>query len=266
MKTQITTLTAIAIGCLLQSSASAFIVLHEGFDYPDGTSIAGLSGGDGWRNAWSINENITSATVQGGNLVIGDGKTSPLVDASKTAAVSRRIQDFDGLTVFIKYTFSLGAGTSADPDRFYLSLWGRGAENGWGNLEVGTGLANGQHSNTAAAKPDTQITARAFSTVANRVVNDAISIGDQKTYTVIVELDKTGADSYNTLRLWINPTAADYAVAFPQKLTYQHTLGAISSFSIFIDEVESGDVFKISDITLGTTWDDVTGSPTASKH
>lgn len=262
----------IALACLLQSAVHAEVIVHDAFDYPEGATADGLSGGTGWLTPWSVKSSISSATIQGGSLVIGDGKASPMTQPGKPAVVARKVESYGGAKMFIKYTFTLGPGTSADPDRFYLDLRGKGADGGWGTLEIGTGLAHDVHSERPDAVADTRITARVFSTHRNRAMAPEISLTDETPYTVIVEFSKSTADeptaAYDTIRIWVNPSAADYAGANPRKLDYRSIMRSFQSVAICVDEVEAGDVFKISEFVVATTWEDVVnaadGAPAAA--
>lgn len=251
-----------ALGLAHFATANATVIAHETFDYPDNASIGGLAGGPGWDGSWNVNPNITTAVIRNGALVIGDGKASPLEDPSKASAISRKVESHNGDSIFLKYTFKLGAGTNADPDRLYLTLRGKGAGGGWGLLEVGTGVANGVHSTLPGARPDEKIAARVHSTSANRISHPVV-LKEETPFTVIVEFSKSTSGSstpYDTLRLWVDPTAGDYEAAQPRKLGYNQIMRSLNHVDICIDEVEAGDVFTISELKLATTWEEVVGA------
>lgn len=250
----------IAAACLLQSVVHAEIIVHEPFDYPDGSKVSELSGGIGWTTPWLVRSSISSAVIKDGSLVIGDGKASPVTTPGKPATITRKVSSYSGTQMFVKYTFSLGAGTSVDPDRVYIDLRGDGADGGWGTLEVGTGLAHDAHSDRPDAVGDARLTARVFSTNRHRVMTPDISLTDEVPYTVVVEFSKSTQDefaAYDTLRIWVNPTAADYAAASPRQLTFQSIMRSFQNFAICVDEVEAGDVIKISDFMVASTWEEV---------
>lgn len=256
----------IALGLAASSQdLGADIIAHDSFNYTDRIAVAGLSGGIGWdaitHVGWIVNDNITSATIQSETLVLGNGTDSPLADASTASSVARYLAaSYDGDSLFIKYTFSVGSGTTANPDRFYLVINGAGAGGGWGFLEIGTGVSGKFSSKVSGATGDNKISARVNSSASDRVTASLPPIADLTSYTVVVEFSKGAggaANHYDTLRLWVNPAKSDYVSATAKTLGYPQTLKTINRVSICLDEVEAGDVFRVDEVMLATTWADI---------
>lgn len=274
MKRIISTLLPVcALGLACSShSLRATVIAYDSFAYTDGSNLAGLTGGTGWdattNVGWTVNSNITSATIQSGALVLGNGTDSVLTAASTASNATRYLaSSYSGDSLFIKYTFSVGAGTTSNADRFYMTLLGSGNGGGWGNLEIGTGVNNTYASSTSGAVGDNSIAARVYQDVGNRVTAST-TVGDLTSYTVIVEFSKSVSGStnkYDTLRLWVNPSDSDYSSASAKSLTYSTILYTINRISFNIDEVEAGDVFKVNEVMLATTWADVTAIPEPSS-
>ncbi|HEY9250057.1 MAG TPA: hypothetical protein VIO38_13035 [Rariglobus sp.] len=243
----------------------ADVIAQDSFEYTDGSALAGLAGGTGWdattHVGWTVNGNIASATIQGGKLILGNGTDSPLADASTASSVARHLAaSYDGDSLFIKYTFSVGPGTTANPDRFYLVINGAGAGGGWGFLEIGTGVSSKFSSRVSGATGDNKIAARVNSSVSDRVTASLPPIVDLTSYTVVVEFSKGAggaANQYDTLRLWVNPAKSDYASATAKTLGYPKILKTINRVSLCLDEVEAGDVFRVDEVMLATTWADI---------
>ncbi len=247
----------------LPSISTASIIAYDSFLYPENAPLAGQSGGGGqWSEPWSVAQNITHAVIERGSVRFGDGSGNPLGDASKESSASRSFASYSGQTVFLKFSFVLAHGTSADPDRFYLRLSGRGAGGGWGTLEVGTGLNHAFASDTPSAKGDQRITARVHSTAAHRVAAGG-QVSDSVEYTVVVELSKNDpapTSRYSTLRLWVNPAANDYDAAEVRQISYNQMLYSVNKLFVFLDETEPGDVFRLHDVMVATSWEDVTAA------
>ncbi|HEY9250056.1 MAG TPA: PEP-CTERM sorting domain-containing protein [Rariglobus sp.] len=275
MKRIISTLLPVfALGLALTSHGlRATVIAYDSFDYTDDSNLAGLTGGTGWdattNVGWTVNSNITSATIQSGALVLGNGTDSVLTAASTASNATRYLSSaYSGDSLFIKYTFSVGAGTTSNADRFYMTLLGSGNGGGWGNLEIGTGVNNSIASTNAGAVGDNRIAARVEGSSSNRLAASSPNpILDLTSYTVIVEFSKSvsgATNKYNTLRLWVNPTESDYSSATAKSLTYSTILYSINRINFSLDEVEAGDVFTVNEVMLATTWADVTAIPEPS--
>lgn len=251
---------ALAMVIVAAPVAGAAVLAHDTFDYMDGTSIAEKTGGVGFITPWVASAELQGQTVQQGAVVFGDGEVNPLANPSQPKGILRTFSNYSGDVFYIKYTFSTGAGTLSDADRFYLVLSGRGDSNGWGTFELGTGLRNSAASNLPAAVPDDHMTVRTHSVSAGR---RSISPGlaDETPYTIVAEVRKTTSgnkEKYDHVRLWVNPSASDIdSPALADSIARNNTVHTINRAQFQLDETDPGDVYRIHEIMIATEWSDV---------
>ena len=245
-------LPALAGFSLCCATARADVLLDEPFDYPVGSKLVGAAGGTGsWNGPWNVSDLIPSATITAKGLSFGDGTVNPSAAGStRVKAARREFIKYFGDIVYVKFTFSLGAGTTTDPDRFGLFL----PNDEHGALLIGTGL-NGSGSEV----PSNTISARVFDNSKHRVAPQLV-LSTETPYTVVAEWSKSvpGASSpYNRLRMWIEPKPEDVAGATHRELNYKELRPSMNTIGFFIADSDPGDVFNVRHIKVATTWQEI---------
>ncbi|MDR1281330.1 MAG: hypothetical protein LBK99_10985 [Opitutaceae bacterium] len=238
---------------LALSAARAEIIVSETFDYPAGTPLAGAAGGAGtWSGAWIVHEAIPSAAVTSEGLRIGDGTANPSAAPGKNViAAKRQFNRYRGDTIFVKYVFTAGPGTTTDADRFGVAL----PSNKHGCLLLGSGLGG-----TGSEETDNRIAARIHDSGPNRITIPDTFVGPGVTYTVVAEWSKSTPgpkEPYNRLRLWLNPKAEEVAPAPYRDLRHPELRSEINWAGFYIADTEPGDVYTVKSITIATTPEDV---------
>lgn len=257
MKTSRKLFTSALIGLsLCCGTAMADIIAKETFAYPEGTKLAGANEGTGtWAGAWTVNDLIPSATITTKGLTFGDGTANPSASPSTRLKAARRaFNKFSGDSIYVKFTFSVGAGTTTDPDRFGFFL----PNDEHGGLMMGSGL-NGSGSEI----PSNAISARTFDNSKHRIAAKTPLVPDT-TYTLVAEWSKSvsGANApYNRLRFWVDPKADELATAPYKEMTYKELRPAINMVGFYIADTEPGDVFNVRNIVLASTWEEVLAQP-----
>lgn len=261
MKTSTAFLLCLSSGfTLFGRIAEAGIIAHEGFDYADDTSIIQQDGGMGFTSVWKVTTKDTFAreTVKNGWLVLGSGTENALLDSSKSSGASRFFPTYSDSIFYFKFTFKTSKGTLLNPDRLYMILSGDGNTNGWGNIELGTGLYNSIANDSNL--PDSNITIRTDSVASGRHTL-RLELVDETSYTVVAEISKSvpgKKEKYNTVRLWLNPSLNKIhspLVAMP--IAQNNTLHTINRVSFRIDETEATDQYFLDDIMVSTEWNDL---------
>ncbi len=240
--------------CAGSHTASAEILAKETFSYPKGTALAGAAGGSGtWAGPWLVGAQTNGATIDGDGLRIGDGSGNPSAKPGSTITAARRtFTKYSGDVVYLKVVLNFDEGTLADPDRFgvFLPVIEHGA------LLVGTGL-EGSGSEVASNK----LSARVYDNSKNRISDRGV-VGQSE--TVVVEWSKTlpGSGSpFDKMRVWFNPKADDRGSGSARTLDYGELRTAISQVGFYLAESDEGDVFRVREVTVATTWDDVMSQP-----
>lgn len=107
----------------LAVSAQAFLIVHEGFDYPSATFLPGQNGGTGWLGAW-IGPNLNgTATTSGDQPFALAGGLSWKNGPGYITGVGRSIRDEDDGGP----NHSIGHGDARkwfDPTTDFTTLWG----------------------------------------------------------------------------------------------------------------------------------------------
>jgi hypothetical protein len=278
MKRKITTLryTFLTAALLtLPSLAPAALLTYEGFgDYPNVTTVHGLTGGTGWNGGWVVqdsNQGINYPTAISNPLTFGPLVTSPeggyLYGGAGYRSVGRQLDITNGsvwdsggyvgggfiddgvlwfsmlaqinTTAEVNFTFT-GSGTTwwaGDNGDVRIRTTG-------GNWQLGT--VNGS-----------------FVTAGTRTNNT--------TYFVVGRFDLNGTDS--TFHLWVtsNPTSLtlggpDLALATANASLTNLDVATVRfrNFSINVDD--GSNVAKIDEIRFGTTFADVSPIPEPSTY
>lgn len=116
--TNTSTLFAATFGtALLVGTASAELVVYEGFDYTEGTAVVGLNGGTGFGSAWS---GTTAGGVGAANVEVGTGFTFAGLDVEGGSMV-RTVRDGRG-TVSRSISGAAVTSLTADNSTIWFSV------------------------------------------------------------------------------------------------------------------------------------------------
>jgi len=220
--------------CAGMAQAAPFV--YEGFDYSEGTDIAGLNGGDGWSSAWSVDtpqdtQNITSVGLtyeDAGTAIASSGKALNIVNtADGSAVISRNTSTQfgqDDTTVWFAYLYkanSLGSGHN------FVKLNGNQA------------TAIGRRWAGAFAIDNT-------GTGINPVVGE--------TYLLVARYDcKAGDDD---VYLWINPSVTEEPTLGSADATLNKNLGTGGSVVFDIQGYGDNNI-EFDEIRIGDSYADV---------
>jgi hypothetical protein len=164
------------LACCWTSSARAALDVYEGFQYADGTSILGQTGGGGWSNAWNKNgnagstENATTPGLTYTGLPVMGNKAS-LAGQQLTTASST------GSSAFVFRNFGAANSYGTDSSTAWLSFIGQR-----------TGAKSGAHG--AGATPTYQrIFGISFFSGGTANTNERFNVGELTSSTSFVDTD-----------------------------------------------------------------------------
>jgi len=284
---------AALFACFWTSRANAVLQVYDGFQYPDGTSIVGQTGGGGWNNAWNATGNASTtenATTPG---LTYPGLSTTLVN-NKLSLAGQQTTATTGNNAFVFRSVASALNYGADGTTRWLSFIGQRTGTTSGTQGVGGApsyqrifgisfFQGGTNSATderwsvgeltpaaAATDPDTWAL-NIFPTTEIQATTAPI---DQLSL-LLVRLDYgTGALSDNAY-LWVNPnlslgepsTGTAQAVLSGRNLEFDRlrvsaggssTAGAVPAASGLLDEIRIGTSFA-SVIGPGLIAGDVNG-------
>jgi hypothetical protein len=281
--------TAVVAICLgLTHQANAELLVYEPFDYDDGTSLGGASGGVGFSGAWRDLTAGTTATIQPGNLTVpGLAPGLPAVGRSvllsATASASLNIfRDFpeiagaDGTTTWISLVGQrLGEPTTdANP-------YGRGVNVGFFNTEntsrterITVGNSSGAAENVWTILP----TGRGGDI--EQTTNPAVPYGGADPAWAVMRIDHRGAALDNEtgqmaadlddVYLWINPDPtvepniadANAMVLNGDDNAYDYSgLDFVRPFIGNTSGAGNFGILAVDELRIGTTFADMTAVP-----
>jgi hypothetical protein len=255
-------LAAIAIGALQTMHATAALLVYEGFDYPDATSLRTQTGGSGWSGAWTNTGNATeTATNPGltypnltvlGNKATLNGQQTTSTNGNNAFLLRDLSQTFgtDGTTVWLSFigqrTGNKSAGGTGQPlnyQRVYaLSLFNSTTE------QASIGELSNDPADAWSLNPDLTLVSASSHT--------PVPIDSQA--FLLARIDFVGAGT-DKAYLWVNPDlslgepAIDTAAATAtDELTFtrlrmtvggSQNSGATLAAAGLFDEIRIGDTF-----------------------
>lgn len=219
------------------TSGSGTLLIYDGFDYPEGTGLAGKTGGTGWRNPWNeYGQGHTASVIEGSGLTFPGLQTTgrAVRTTSRRPVGHARVPETQlGITGSVLYASILARPVDALnvgwPDTYFSF--------GFSDMYVGK---PGQHNFFSVGK----------------------GYGNMASTTTQAERDKTAflvfrvtfRDGGDIVEMWVNPTPgqplpAPAAVKSDIDVSLPGDIGIGSSIPTIFDEYR-----------IGTTWESV--SPT----
>src|SRR5262249_19703456 len=108
------------VACCWAASARAALDVYEGFQYTDGTSIVGQSGGGGWSNNWNATGTITGSTENA--TTTGLTYTGLPALGNKLTITGQQTTSGNANNAFIFRNFSVATSYGGDGTTTWLSF------------------------------------------------------------------------------------------------------------------------------------------------
>lgn len=258
----------VALACLILGMASAqgARIAYEGFEDKALGDLHGQGGGYGaWATNWDADASTTESVVaaslsytysegfvhSGGSRALRITGASQFQDlAFRSLAAAQNADD-----IYLSFLLRRTAGGSGGGDQDFFALW------------LDDSLPGGQadHAdvpnvgfNTNIASPPSDFIARDYSNAPSYA--RAGTLSTNVTYLIVAHFYKATAGAgqpYTDCELWVNPSLSD--VGSPDATTtltqnrtsFQHI--GLRTFSF-----DSGDVYLVDELRIGTSWGDVT--------
>jgi len=172
------------LACCCAPTARAALDVYEGFQYADGTSIVGQTGGGGWSNAWNKSgnagstENATTPGLTYTGLPVTGNKLS-LAGQQLTTASST------GSSAFVFRNFGAANSYGTDSTTTWLSFIGQR-----------TGLKSGAHGASGAATYQ-RIFGISFFSGGTANTNERFNVGELSSSTSFIDTDKWALNIFN---------------------------------------------------------------------
>lgn len=277
----LSTLCAVWLGFVaFPSLTQAALIAYEGFDYAPGTSVAGLNGGIGWTNAWSVGN---TANFMGTNVVASLSYSDPNNNALQTFGGSVIVGNPAGTTSttatpnrLLPVNLSGGYNVTAGPGAItWISFLYKRL-----NFDLGTlpflrqttfSLFEGSGERVPIGSPNTTATvSNVFSVWGTGAhnVNAPFQSPDYpitagSTYFVLLKVVTDATTATDTAYVWVNWTnlAVEPNIASASLVQNEVNLSSINVFRLQASNQNtsgSNAVFQVDEIRVGTTFSDVT--------
>ncbi len=278
---------------LTSSTASAAVILYDGFDYVAGSNLVGQtnpSSGNNWVTttspAQSAQHKITAGNVAvpglsavGGSLVIPptpNGTISRIALPLQSGETAYTASSVTGPSVYFSLALKLGsAAPTTGADYFFAGFHWNGDT---GGMSVATGYAAQLHLRPSPTSGGTGAD-QEYELGISKNNGSGFSIAwadgvkfkaDSDTIFVVGQYQFVGAPNSNTgddiARLWVGSSPASLSAASPAAVSttgpdvFASSLGAIRSFYFRSDSTVSG-TLAIDELRVGTSFADVAPVP-----
>jgi hypothetical protein len=251
-------LITLLIACAVPTGVLAQWTAYEGFDYPVGSALNGLSGGTGWANNWSTGS--PSLTVASGSITppspantlftTGNRLDVPVTGSFTTASrtLSTNLAAVNGGDVWLSFVVTRTADTPSGSSLF-------------GGVVIGNDAGSGNSGRLFIGDPVSASDVWALQRAGGGATGQSnFVVSDHPTALLVVHIvfNAGGAD---TVALYVNrapgggtPPSAD---AFLPTLDINPGGGAVTDLGVWYQ----GYGYQIDEIRIGTSYADVTPVP-----
>jgi len=216
----------------------------------------GLDSGTGWSGAWNVADaRRGDVTVVSGGLsysngeIVVHGRSRALQyaasDGSNVALAARRLPAQSG-TLYLSFLYQQAMQQVSDNDFLQVGFATSFSE------PLASGLDDG------AFKVRSGLSSTTGGTVSSNVVST-----DAVTHLLVLRIEKTSGNTYNNVRLYVNPQYADEELNTSVVSTANGGLNLSSSAFLVIRKAntENGDRFLFDEFRIGETFESVIGNP-----
>jgi hypothetical protein len=271
---------------LLTSHAS--LLAYEGFDYPNGTTIAGQSGGAGWTNAWATGGGTFMGTNTAGSLSYTDASGHSLQTSGGSLVVGNPAGSSGTHATPnrpLNINLSGGAGTTAGPGgTIWISFLYQRLNFDLGTLpylrQANFGLFQGSSEMASIGGPNTSATVSNVLSVwgtgsATHVVGSPFQaanypINNGSTYFILVKVVTDNTNTADTAYLWFNWTnlLVEPDISTAAIVENEINLSGVNTLRFQAGNANangSNAVFQVDELRVGTTFGEVAPSVSASQ-
>ncbi len=267
-------LPALTLGFLPLTSIcqlKADVLVAEDFSYGEGSEVEGLNGGDGaWMSEWKWASEVASEFAESNNAAAaaaarqatsltsvkeGDGFALQIKDIGggeeSVRYFSREFSKYSGDRIFV--AFDMQVLEAPDAESYFVLFLHERAPVTPTAYRLNIGVLNGN------------IVARYYHDPSNTVLGPPATAGEN--YRIVGEFLKSvpGEDSYfDGIRFWVNPKESDYLDPegdFASDSQSDIRCKGVDTVGFLMRGAQAG-AFKIGNLMLATTWDDLFKNPT----
>lgn len=262
---------AVFAAALVPNIAQAELLVYEGFDYTEGTSLIGQNEGDGWASAWTGSVDGNSyATISAGSLVDGGGNYLATAGASGTSSGNGMyVREFDQTLTGTIYVSYFGRSDNDMIRRFALNLGA--VSNGSFSYDKSNWIGQVVDAyGSSDPRPDTEESLWGVAYSYSPIDYTDTSATELSLLVAAVDIDNGVIDLYV-----LDPSEA-YPTSLPSTadatLDFGGSLGTINGIRYFVGgrDVSGSTVTEnyaeasIDELRIGTTWSDVVSVPEPS--